>query len=267
MKNLMKLALTTCMSVMTVMASAQVFQFQPPTGFMSSSQPQVIPDGDINGLSDSIVVNTDTAPFSKGFVVQVLLNIDNSPQLDAQGNPILLNGVPIVSTPNNGDFYATLSHGNAKAVLLNRVGLDAVNTSGYGDPGMHVILQDNVNPFSGTALNDIHTYRQNIPIDQQGKPLGTAATPSSWAPDGRSADPGAVSTSSPRDAKLSVLSGTDPNGLWTLFIADVQQGNEGVLTSWGLNFAAVPEPHQYAMIAGLALIGFALYRRFALKAA
>ena len=59
--------------------------------------------------------------------------------------------------------------------------------------------------------------------------------------------------------------GTDVSGLDdTTHVITLTTGvggiNEGTFT-WDLEMAPVPEPHEYAMLAGLGLFGFAAYRR------
>ncbi|MEI7728392.1 MAG: immunoglobulin domain-containing protein [Verrucomicrobiota bacterium] len=139
-----------------------------------------------------------------------------------------------VSGSWNGDLYCYLSHGTNLAMLLNRVGRDGVRYWGYGDPGLDVTLDD-------TAANgDIHVYRQTL-FGNHNTPLSEALT-GSWAPDGRTADPESVTNTSPRIASLSAFNGSDPNGTWTLFIADADSGLDSTLTSWGLEINGVAYP-------------------------
>jgi subtilisin-like proprotein convertase family protein len=77
-----------------------------------------------------------------------------------------------------------------------------------------------------------------------------------WQPDGRAIDPlssGATFDSSARSAMLSLFNGGDPNGTWTLFVADTSSGGEGTLVSWSMDIttSAVPEP----TVAGLLVLG------------
>jgi len=135
----------------------------------------------------------------------------------------------------NGDYYAYLTHDSGFSVLLNRVGRDGGNLFGYPDAGMDVVLDD------GAVNGDIHVYRTVL------NPNGAALT-GIWAPDARTEDPASVLTSSPRSAFLSSFNGLDPNGDWTLFIADLDAGNTGILESWGLNVMGVPEPSSAALL-------------------
>jgi hypothetical protein len=69
-----------------------------------------------------------------------------------------------------------------------------------------------------------------------------------WRPDGRNIDPtssGATFDSTSPTALLSSFNGLNPNGTWTLFLADASGGAISTLESWGLDItgtAAVPEP-------------------------
>jgi subtilisin-like proprotein convertase family protein len=116
----------------------------------------------------------------------------------------------------NGDLYAYLVHGTGFSVLLNRVGtgVSGVSSYGYGDAGMNVIL-------AATGTN-IHQYGGNSTF--------TSAPTGTWMTDNTSGSLG------------SFLS-TDPNGTWTLFIADLSGGGVTTVQGWGLqmDIVAVPE--------------------------
>lgn len=142
----------------------------------------------------------------------------------------------------NGDLYSWLVHSTGFAVLLNRVGGTGVNPPGYGDAGMSMMLDDQ------GEKGDIHWYGGGfIPTTTAWPTVPDGApTPSdNWKPDGRYVDPidGDVGVT-PRTALLSSFNGLNPNGDWTLFIADVAAVETSTLTSWTLNIhtAAVPEP-------------------------
>ena len=244
MKTLKKLAMLAVLMASALAVSAQVFDFN----IDPANQP--IPDGDANGIQDTRTV-TGAGPFPLGFFMKVKLNIQ---------------GLDDLRLANNGDYYVTLAKGGTllKSVLVNRPGKPLNQGAGYGDNGMNITLQDFLP--NGTAAPDVHNY-QNVLGNVFQSPLTGV-----WSPDGRNADPSLV-TANRADAinqplkMLSVFDGTNPNGDWTLFVADMASGGQGKLVSWGLEFVAVPEPHEYAFIAGLALIGFALYRRYTLKIA
>jgi len=129
----------------------------------------------------------------------------------------------------NGDLYAYLVHDTGFTVLLNRVGRQTGNASGYGDSGMNVV-------FSAAGVNgDIHLN-------------GGAGVPSgSYMPDGRNISPLAtvgIFDAAERTALLSSFTGLNPNGSWTLYVADLSGGEQSTVTSWGLDIgvASVPEP-------------------------
>lgn len=55
-------------------------------------------------------------------------------------------------------------------------------------------------------------------------------------------------TSGPYGSTLSAFNGTNPNGVWSLYIIDDTQGNNGVMAGgWSMNIAAVPEPSTFAL--------------------
>jgi subtilisin-like proprotein convertase family protein len=151
----------------------------------------------------------------------------------ASGLGSVINSVTLtldVSGGNNGDLYAYLSYGGQLVTLLNRPGVSGGNPVGYTDAGLNVTLADG-NP-------DINTYGSSSYTTSGGQVTGTY-----------SAAGGSVAFGSAYD-------GLNPNGTWTLFIADMSGGdpNNSQLVSWNLNITAVPEPvgMALAMFAGLA---------------
>ncbi len=147
----------------------------------------------------------------------------------------------------NGDIYAYLSHGSGFSVLLNRVGRSGVNDPGYGDSGFAVTL-------SGNALGDIHQYQSLSPTFNGGGQLTGV-----WAADGRNLDPasaGSAFDTAPRNFTLSNYNGLNPNGAWTLFLADRAFGEISTLNSYSVAVTAVPEPAETGLVMG-ALFGLA----------
>ncbi|EEF62704.1 PEP-CTERM sorting domain-containing protein [Pedosphaera parvula] len=188
-----------------------------------------IPDGSASGLSDTRHLDLTGQNLFKLTDLQVSLN---------------------VSGGYNGDYYAYLVHNGGFAVLLNRAGKTSVNSFGYADRGLNITLSDG-------AAHDLHNYQ-----DFQ-NPAGGVLT-GTWAPDGRNFDPSLVLDTDPRSAFLSSFVDGDPSGDWTLFLADVDFGDQGTLVSWSLTMTAVPEPSTYALL-GLGLGGLALGRRWRRK--
>jgi len=119
------------------------------------------------------------------------------------------------------------------AVLLNRVGRTQGNGFGYAGGGVDVTLADSA------ANGDIHSYRLVA------NPAGSVLT-GAWAPDARNIDPAFSLDTSSRSAFLSLFYGLDPNGSWTLFVADASAGGASTLNSWGLQVVGVPEPRTIA---------------------
>lgn len=196
-----------------------------------------IPDGSAVGLAYDLVVTGMTDP-----VVSVSVALE----IAASG----------VDPMFNGDLYVTLTHSSGFSVLINRVGRRDGFLAGYGDSGFNVTLWD-------SAPADIHNYRvalngsHTIPLAGGGDP---APLTGSWQPDGRLADPSAVLDSFPRTAGLDVFNGADPNGTWTLFVADLSPGGEAKLVKWTLNLTMVPEPAEITLGAA-SLLGLWAYAR------
>ena len=145
----------------------------------------------------------------------------------------------------NGDYYAYLRHGDTGfAVLLNRPGATASNPYGYFDSGLNVVFADDA------KNGDIHNYQTVL------NPNGGALS-GIWQPDGRRVDPSDPYATT-RSAYLSSFIGADPNGDWTLFVADNSAVGVGTLTGWGLTITAevtaVPEPSTFAALAVAAVL-------------
>lgn len=192
-----------------------------------------IPDGSLSGVTDQHVIS---APFSSIGKVTVTLEIAGTG-----------------SGAFNGDFYVHLSHGGDLAVLLNRPGRRSDNPVGYGDNGFSSVL------FDDNAVNgDVHRYRLELYGDefQAITPYPSPLT-GTWAPDGRTTTPTSTLDTDGRSAYLNVFQGKDPNGAWTLFLADLETVGTATLLSWSLTITPVPEPAEYATIGatGLALLG------------
>lgn len=134
----------------------------------------------------------------------------------------------------NGDLYAHLSHGSDTLVLLNRVGVSASSTYGYGDAGFDITLSD-------AGLENIHAYGGNGGSQLTGTFLadGQATSPL--------AEPESFSAGGGSATFANTFANTDPNGSWSLFFADVSGGSVATLEDWSVNISAVPEPVNVAL--------------------
>ena len=197
----------------------------------------LIPDGSALGVADSHTFATAITTITE---VRVTLEIAGDASNDGP-----------LATPGafNGDYYAYLTHSSGFAVLLNRAGRTVLNPFGYADSGFLVTFDDT------PGSPDIHNY-QLLNNPAGGELTGT------WGSDGRNVNPATALETSPRTATLTSFTGLDPNGVWTLFVADVSPVGEGRLLSWQLEVtgnavaASVPEPG--SALAGLLTIGMVL---------
>ena len=145
-----------------------------------------------------------------------------------------------------GDVYAYLAHQSPSGeyrmtVLLNRPGRSASLLSGYDNTGVNITVSD-------SAAHDIHTYQaQSYQLDS----TSTALT-GTWQADRRLANPDSVVSSDARAATtLNNLVTTDPNGNWSLFVADMETGGTMQLNNWSISLTAVPEPSSTLIFAGM----------------
>lgn len=210
----------------SIIANATLIQF--------NGLNQLIPDGNSSGYANQQSLN--------------LGNIGNITEISVRLELTGVNGGGY-----NGDLYAWLQHDTGFSVLLNRPGRSASDSTGYGDNGMNVLFNDG-------AANDIHSYREILagPFPLL-TPLGGI-----WRPDGRNVDPGNVVTTDPRPSTLQSMIGGNPNGDWTLFVADLESGGEVQLRSWALDIRTdvqnVPES-MHTLWSTVAVFGLMCYVR------
>jgi subtilisin-like proprotein convertase family protein len=189
----------------------------------------VVPDPPMAGVARTLTVSTSADSIS---ALNITLDIGSAPG----------------DTAWNGDLYAQItSPAGTLAVLLNRTGVAVSTDAGYSDHGYSVTITD-------SAANNIHFYQSSpFALNGAGQLTGT------WSSDGRSAP-----TIASRDRPLSALLGENPNGVWTLFVADLVSGNQAQLNSWSVSGtgASVPEPATEATLIAFGLALFGCSRRW-----
>ena len=171
---------------------------------------KVIPDGSAMGVTDTRKVETPGIAFVTDLQVQLTIE----------------GGL-------NGDLYCYLVHDSGFVVLVNRPGRSAANSIGYEDSGFSAT-------FSAQATNDFHFYRQTGCASDNGSfDMVIAGV---CAPDGRETDPRDAVDNAPRKNGLASFGGLNPNGNWTLFLADLSSGEQAKLKDWGLVITGTAEP-------------------------
>lgn len=202
-----------------VSAPAALYNYTFNSGFANGG---LIPDGDLTGWSDP-------------------RTISGIPDLQIVDLNVTLN----ISGGDNGDLYGYLQHATGFVILLNRPGRTASDPAGYDNPGFNMTFDD------AQGNHDIHLYQTFSPsYNGNGQLLGT------WQSDGRNVHPSSVLDTDPRTATLDSFNTLDPNGSWTLFLADVSFGEQSTMTGWGLEITAVPEVS--SLIPALLVLGGAV---------
>ena len=152
----------------------------------------------------------------------------------------------------NGDLYAYLvSPTGTMVVLLNRVGIGSGHPFGYGNAGFNITLDS-------ASGNNIHNYQSGSYTLTGGQLTGT------WAPDSRTILPNSAPSAfdlAPTGNTLVNLDGADPNGVWTLFLADLAPGGQSTIVSWGLTVMTVPEPQTWTLLGGSLMAFWMLTRQ------
>jgi subtilisin-like proprotein convertase family protein len=220
--------------------SRAVAEAPPPQSF-SFTVNRTVPDGDVSGLAD-----TQTLPVGPAPIQSITVTLQLSPL--GEGGFF-------------GDLYATLTRlADGYSVLLNRSGRSLERPFGYSDSvPVQITLSD-------AAPADIHHYRLTLSGDEAA-PLSAPLT-GLWQPDGRAVDPLLVLGTHPRSATLVNFSGSDLEGLWTLFVADVSGGGEFRLDAWGMEVTFIPEPGRGVLLwLGLGALAWQRARRRASAAA
>src|SRR5262249_4746974 len=95
----------------------------------------IIPDGNLNGFQNSQIISGLSGPITD------------------------LNVTLQISGGFNGDFYAFLTHDNATAILLNRVGRNSTHQVGNPDAGFGPDAFSNAFTLDDQAATDVHFYR------------------------------------------------------------------------------------------------------------
>jgi hypothetical protein len=82
-----------------------------------------------------------------------------------------------------------------------------------------------------------------------------------WAPNACNSNLTTFSETISPNSLLGSFNGTDPSMSWTLFLADVDFGQQSTLARWRLEVSAVPEPDSFGFVGmGALVLGAALYR-------
>jgi subtilisin-like proprotein convertase family protein len=214
-------------------------------GAVASTRADIYSDGNVNGSGTSL--NTVIPDGNPSGVFTALT---------VSGMANVLSDITVtlnISGGYNGDLYAYLSYNGSLVTLLNRVGVGTTNGGdafGSADSGFS-------NLTLGSTGSDVHWAS-----------AGGGALSGSYAADGRQISPLSAPASFDAAGTATLngsFGGMNPNGIWTLYLADVSGGATSTLMGWSLDIMAVPEPTILALAVfgiGLAsVLGFRRWRR------
>ena len=155
-------------------------------------------------------------------------------------SPITVSGVG-TSLTNLTVTFNNLSHAYPDDIDILLVGPAGQNVLLMSDTGGYF-------PISGLTLTFSDSAALSLPDETQlssgtFKPTNIDApfTVDSFAPP--------APTTGPYGSTLSAFNGTNPNGVWNLYVLDDTQGNSGTMAGgWSLSVTApIPEPSSYAL--------------------
>jgi subtilisin-like proprotein convertase family protein len=143
----------------------------------------------------------------------------------------------------NGDYYACLQHGaTGFIILLDRVGTPDNGGFGYANPGFGPDSGGQQFTLADAGAFSVHNYLAHSPFFN-----GSGQLTGMWQPDGNSF--------------ASSFGGMDPNGDWTLFIADNSTVGVGTLQDWSMTVTGnVPDGGSTFGLLSAALLGLSLIR-------
>ncbi len=195
---------------------------------VSTTSNTLIPDGTVFGITSTNVISG-----MSGVTTNITVNLD-------------------ITGGFSGDLYAyLLSPTGTMVVLVNRTGMNSGNNSGYSDAGFNVT-------FDAASANNIHNYQTFSPVYNSGQLTGT------WATDSRAIDPRSIPSAfdaGPTGNTLANYYGSNPNGAWTLFVADLSTGGQSTLASWSMSVVTVPEPQTWTILGGGLTVCWLMIRR------
>jgi hypothetical protein len=214
-------------------------------GAVASTRADIYSEGNVNGSGTSL--NTVIPDGNPSGVFTALT-------VSGMGN--VLSNITVtlnISGGYNGDLYAYLSYNGSLMTLLNRVGVGTINGGdafGSADSGFS-------NLTLGSTGSDVHWVSS-----------GGGALSGSYAADGRQISPLSAPASFDAAGTATLngsFGGMNPNGIWTLYLADMSGGTTSTLMGWSLDIMAVPEPTVLTLAVfgiGLAsVLGFRRWRR------
>lgn len=158
------------------------------------------------------------------------LTISDANSSDPYPASIMISGIPASETVVDVDI--TISN-------ITHSFIDDVAALVGGPAGQYVVLFDGVGAES-QVLDQVWVFD-----DGAGQPIPTGGDPNSgtWRPNDEygSTFPSPVPDAA-HPATLATFNNANPNGMWTLYVADFTAGDSGSIGGWTVRITTIPEP-------------------------
>ena len=205
----------------------------------------------LTGLAVAFVFN-----FSPGAWAVSVVTVSNPSPITI---PAFGTATPYPSTINVSGVIGLVADVNVTLTGFGHTFPQDVGVLLVGPRGQRVVLMDGAGDAPTTNVNITFDDQASSSLPSSGAITSGSYKPTNLFPADAFAPP--APGSPPYGSLLSLFNGTNPNGVWSLFVQDFSQGDSGSVSGgWGLQITAVPEPSSLLLF-GVGLIGVAAWSR------
>jgi subtilisin-like proprotein convertase family protein len=181
--------------------------------------------------------------------------------------------IPAADTSGPADVFPSSINVSGLGTSLTGITLDLFGYSHEFSPDVQILVESPQGTrvlLMGLGSGGLPQPSINLTFDDAASgflPMEQPITSGSYKPTLHNPTPSAFEAPGPTDTgswttTLSSFHGENPNGVWKLWAEDFATQDVGSISGgWGVNMTAVPEPHEYAMMAAVGLGVFAVVRR------